>query len=80
MLKKTLTFVLRCYKSLISPILPPACRFYPSCSDYAREAVESFGAAKGFLMALRRFLRCHPFNPGGHDPVPEKICEHGDCF
>ncbi|MEK7313987.1 MAG: membrane protein insertion efficiency factor YidD [Deltaproteobacteria bacterium] len=80
MLKKILTFVLRCYKSLISPLLPPACRFYPSCSDYAREAVESFGAAKGFLMALRRFLRCHPFNPGGYDPVPEKICEHGDCF
>ena len=80
MLKKTIIFAIGCYRFLISPLLPPACRFYPSCSNYAREAVESFGAAKGLYMTLQRFLRCHPFNPGGYDPVPEKICEHGDCF
>ncbi|MFZ3072688.1 MAG: membrane protein insertion efficiency factor YidD [Thermodesulfobacteriota bacterium] len=80
MLKKTMLFAICGYKSLISPLLPPACRFYPSCSNYATESIESFGVEKGFFMALKRLLRCHPFNPGGYDPVPEKSYKHGDCF
>ena len=78
MLKKTMNFMLWGYKFLISPLFPPACRFYPSCSSYAMESIESFGAGKGSFMVLKRLLKCHPLNPGGYDPVPEKICEHGD--
>ena len=58
------------YQKLISPLLPPACRFTPSCSDYAKEAVTRFGAFKGGLLALWRILRCQPLCRGGHDPVP----------
>lgn len=57
------------YQRVISPYLPPACRFQPTCSEYAREAIARFGAGRGGLMALRRLLRCHPFQPGGYDPV-----------
>jgi uncharacterized protein len=60
---------LRVYKFSVSPLLPSACRFYPTCSDYARQAVERYGAARGLWMGLRRLARCHPFNPGGIDPV-----------
>lgn len=49
---------------------PPSCRFYPTCSQYAIEAIEKYGAIRGSFMALKRILRCHPFHPGGHDPVP----------
>ncbi|MBI5344207.1 MAG: membrane protein insertion efficiency factor YidD [Deltaproteobacteria bacterium] len=59
------------YKRLISPLLPPACRFYPSCSDYACRAAEVHGALKGSALTLIRVLKCHPFHPGGFDPVPE---------
>jgi uncharacterized protein len=62
--------ILRLYKKVVSPILPPACRFYPSCSVYAMEAISRYGAGKGGWLALKRLLRCHPFNPGGYDPVP----------
>jgi len=58
------------YRKVISPLKPPTCRFYPSCSQYALEAIEKHGAAKGSLLAARRIARCHPFNPGGFDPVP----------
>lgn len=58
------------YKRAISPLLPRSCRFYPSCSTYAAEAIERHGAARGAWMAARRLLRCHPFHPGGYDPVP----------
>lgn len=58
------------YRRWISPALPARCRFYPSCSAYALEAVETHGAARGFHLAVRRLLRCHPFHPGGYDPVP----------
>lgn len=58
------------YRALARPFLPPACRFHPSCGDYAREAVAARGAARGSLLALRRLLRCHPFCDGGYDPVP----------
>ncbi|WP_207915192.1 membrane protein insertion efficiency factor YidD [Micromonospora sp. 15K316] len=59
------------YRRWISPALPARCRFYPSCSAYALEAVSRHGAARGTWLAVRRLLRCHPFHPGGHDPVPE---------
>ncbi len=57
------------YKRCISPLLPSACRFYPTCSDYMREAVEKHGAFRGVWMGLRRLSRCHPFHAGGFDPV-----------
>ena len=57
------------YKAMISPFLPPACRFEPTCSEYARQAVEKYGALKGTWMGLKRILRCQPFCKGGHDPV-----------
>jgi uncharacterized protein len=60
---------LRAYKWILSPMLPSACRFYPTCSEYMREAVERYGAAKGIWMGLRRLVRCHPFHAGGFDPV-----------
>jgi putative membrane protein insertion efficiency factor len=60
---------LRLYRRLISPLLPAACRFYPSCSCYAIEAFEKYGAGRGALLTLRRLAKCHPFHPGGCDPV-----------
>lgn len=60
---------LRVYKYCVSPLLPSACRFYPTCSDYMREAIERHGAARGAWMGVRRLVRCHPFHPGGFDPV-----------
>ena len=63
--------LLRLYKLLISPLLPPACRFYPSCSDYAAAAVAKHGALKGSILAAKRLARCHPLHPGGVDFVPE---------
>ena len=62
--------VLRFYKAAISPWLPKACRFEPTCSVYAREAIERHGLARGGRLALGRLLRCHPFHAGGYDPVP----------
>ena len=62
--------LLRFYKAAISPWLPRACRFEPTCSVYAREAIERHGLARGGVMAFKRLLRCHPFHPGGFDPVP----------
>jgi uncharacterized protein len=61
--------LLRFYKAAISPLLPPSCRFVPTCSEYAMEAVRKYGALKGSWMGLRRLLRCHPFHEGGYDPV-----------
>jgi putative membrane protein insertion efficiency factor len=58
------------YRKLVSPVLPPACRYYPSCSHYAEEAVRLHGPFRGLLLALRRLLRCHPWAAGGPDPVP----------
>ena len=57
------------YKAVISPFLPPACRFQPTCSEYAAQAVEKYGTLKGTWMGLKRILRCQPFCKGGHDPV-----------
>jgi len=58
------------YRAAIRPWLPAACRFYPSCGDYAHEAVSAHGAWRGLALSAHRVLRCHPFHPGGHDPVP----------
>jgi putative membrane protein insertion efficiency factor len=65
--------LLRGYKWAISPLLPPACRFIPTCSEYAQEAVERYGALRGAWMATLRLLRCHPFSRGGYDPVERNV-------
>ncbi|HEX5275005.1 MAG TPA: membrane protein insertion efficiency factor YidD [Candidatus Rubrimentiphilum sp.] len=63
---------LRAYKIVVSPLLPPSCRFYPSCSEYAAQACERHGLLRGGAMALSRLARCHPWHPGGFDPVAER--------
>ena len=68
--KTLLLTLLRGYKTMLSPFFPPACRYVPTCSDYATEAVERYGALRGSAMAMWRLLRCHPFVRGGYDPVP----------
>jgi putative membrane protein insertion efficiency factor len=68
-MKKFLLLLIRGYQLLISPVLPQTCRFSPTCSQYAIEAISLHGAGRGLLMAVRRILRCHPFHPGGFDPV-----------
>ncbi|MFI7435304.1 membrane protein insertion efficiency factor YidD [Micromonospora haikouensis] len=68
---RVLTGPIVAYRRWISPALPARCRFYPSCSAYALEAVARHGAIRGAGLTVRRLLRCHPFHPGGHDPVPE---------
>lgn len=69
-MKRILTALIRFYRSYISPMRSPCCRFIPTCSAYALEAIEKYGAAKGGYLALRRVLKCHPFHRGGYDPVP----------
>ena len=74
MIKKGMLWMIRLYRKNLSRIKPvPTCRFYPTCSSYALQAIERFGAWKGGILALRRILRCHPFHPGGIDPVPEEF-------
>lgn len=70
-MRRALIGALRFYKRHISPQLPPACRYTPTCSEYAIEAIERHGALKGTLLAARRVLSCNPLSRGGHDPVPE---------
>ncbi len=62
--------LVRGYQLLVGPLLPPSCRFVPSCSEYAREVLECHGVAEGSWLGLRRIARCHPWNPGGYDPPP----------
>ena len=69
-LASPLLLAVRVYQRFISPLSAPSCRFYPSCSDFASEAIERHGAFRGVLLALRRLGRCHPWHPGGYDPVP----------
>lgn len=72
-MKYLFIFLIRAYQLLISPILPNACRFYPSCSEYSKQSYETFGVIRGTLMTVRRLSKCHPFHPGGYDPVvPEQ--------
>ena len=74
-MKSVLLAGVRGYQYLVSPMLGNNCRFYPSCSDYAREALERHGSLRGSWLAIRRLGRCQPFHPGGYDPVPDPI-EH----
>ncbi|ABK61013.1 membrane protein insertion efficiency factor YidD [Clostridium novyi] len=69
MLKIILIHIIKFYRKYISPLKKPCCRFYPTCSKYALDAINKYGAFKGSIMAIKRILRCHPFNPGGYDPV-----------
>ncbi len=69
MFKGILVYIIRLYQKFISPLKPSCCRFYPTCSQYAIDAVNKYGCIKGVFMAIKRVLRCHPFNPGGYDPV-----------
>lgn len=67
---KLLLVLIRGYKYAISPLLGQNCRFFPSCSEYTAQAIQEHGACKGACLGLKRILRCHPWNPGGFDPVP----------
>lgn len=73
--------LIRGYQLLLSPVLPGACRFYPSCSEYARQSVARFGVFGGGWLAVKRICRCHPWAESGYDPVPEDVsterCAHG---
>lgn len=69
-MKWMLIALIRVYQVVLSPLLGPACRFHPTCSCYAQEAIRTHGGVRGLWLALRRLLKCHPFNPGGFDPVP----------
>lgn len=69
MMRSLLVFVLRVYRRFLSPLKPNSCRFYPTCSVYGIEAIETYGALRGTWLLIRRVLKCHPFHPGGYDPV-----------
>ena len=68
-MKVVLIFLIRAYRLFISPLLPPACRFTPTCSEYTMQAIEKYGAMRGAYLGARRLPRCHPFHSGGYDPV-----------
>jgi uncharacterized protein len=68
-MKNLLIKLIKFYRKYISPLKKPCCRFYPTCSQYAIEAIDKYGALKGGIMAVKRIIRCNPFNPGGYDPV-----------
>jgi len=69
-MKAVALWLIRFYPRFISPLFPPACRFTPTCSQYSYEAISRYGVLKGSWLAVKRLARCHPFNPGGYDPVP----------
>lgn len=71
-LKSVLLKVIKFYQKAVSPSLPNTCRFYPSCSEYGRQAIEEYGPIKGTYLALKRVLRCHPLNSGGYDPLTKE--------
>lgn len=72
-MKALALWLLRSYKRYLSPLLPPSCRYTPTCSEYTYTAVDRFGVVRGGWMGFRRIMRCHPFHPGGYDPVPEEF-------
>ena len=69
---RILIWLVRMYQLVISPVMGPHCRFIPSCSDYTIEAIERLGLVMGIILSIRRILRCHPWHPGGFDPVPQQ--------
>ncbi len=71
MIRNVLVAVLTAYQRVVSPLLPPACRFHPTCSEYFRQAVLAHGALRGSWLGVRRLAKCHPFHPGGFDPVDQ---------
>lgn len=75
MLNKLFIALIRFYQLCISPMLGPHCRFTPTCSQYALEAIQAHGALKGIILSIKRISKCHPFHDGGHDPVPQKSIE-----
>ncbi|MGP1384896.1 MAG: membrane protein insertion efficiency factor YidD [Thainema sp.] len=81
MIKQLFLLLIRGYRRLISPLFPPVCRFQPTCSQYALEAIDRFGVIKGSWLAVRRITKCHPFHPGGYDPVPlpPSVDQHDSC-
>ncbi len=70
-MKHILLWIIAFYRKFISPYKPRTCRFYPTCSAYSYEAISRYGAIRGGILSVKRILRCHPFNPGGYDPVPD---------
>ncbi|MCG8535517.1 MAG: membrane protein insertion efficiency factor YidD [Pseudomonadales bacterium] len=69
-MKHLALMLLAIYRNAISPLMPPHCRFYPTCSCYSQQAIQHYGFARGSLLTLRRLSKCHPWHPGGYDPVP----------
>nr|WP_218587672.1 membrane protein insertion efficiency factor YidD [Selenomonas ruminantium] len=69
-MKRFLLLLIWGYQHVISPLKPPTCRYFPTCSEYARQAIEKYGVRRGGWLAVKRILRCHPFHEGGYDPVP----------
>lgn len=69
-MKAVIIKLIKLYQLSLSLVLPPSCRFYPSCSEYTRQAVEQHGACRGAMLGIKRICKCHPFHPGGYDPVP----------
>ncbi|MEM6836200.1 MAG: membrane protein insertion efficiency factor YidD [Cyanobacteria bacterium P01_C01_bin.120] len=76
-MKTSLIWGIRGYRTAVSPLLPPTCRFTPTCSQYALTAIQRYGAGYGTWLTLRRLTRCHPFHSGGYDPVPEGLWQLG---
>ncbi|MEK7397511.1 MAG: membrane protein insertion efficiency factor YidD [Candidatus Poribacteria bacterium] len=72
-MKKLALYAIKFYRIFISPLLPPSCRFYPTCSAYSQEAIAVYGVVKGGWLTIKRLLKCHPFHPGGYDPVSKEF-------
>jgi putative membrane protein insertion efficiency factor len=72
MAKTAIIYIINTYRAFLSPFLPDSCRFTPTCSEYSIEAIKRFGLFKGFYLSLKRIAKCHPFHPGGYDPVKER--------
>jgi len=77
-MKSIAIWLIKGYRAFISPLFPPSCRFHPTCSQYALEAITRFGILKGGWLATKRICRCHPLHPGGYDPVPQGSSESGE--